>query len=273
MPKGKIFIATDIQKSSYRLGLQSYYKGNRRKNSTPEEEAEHALFTEAYHTFIELSKHLNAVVLDIEGVEADDQASIIAEAYAQQGYDVTLVTADRDWLQSLLDVDTVRLYDPTQRKFYYRKDVIEEYGVTSRSQFCVLKACAGDAGDNIVAFKNVGPARGKKLFNMIFDKYEEPTLEHIVLEGEQFIEENPKFAIHPLHLKDGRDTVAEVLESNMLVAETFTSMQHLTESQQQAFDTVRKRVLTPDKEKLFSESLKVLGFPIILSNKAERVLL
>lgn len=272
LPQGDLYFATDIGKSDFRLNEQSYYKGTRRKNMTPAEQKEHEKFSEAYLQFIELSKFLNAYVLDIAGLEADDQASILAKYFANNRA-VTLVTADRDWAQIVLDNPSTRILLPKEKTFLYKKDIIEEYGTETKRDFCMLKAISGDAGDNIVLIKGVGKERGRSIFNGLLEKYENPTDKQVIKELEEHLEENPKRFVHELHVKDGRKTVKAAYYNNMLVAETFTSVDQLTKKQAKKFKEVLMSDITYDADKFYDATIETLGFPLFFSTNESRLFL
>ena len=95
----KVFCCTDIGKSSYRLSLHPKYKSGRFYGD-PEE---YARFKRDYtNGLVPLLHHFGFTVLDIEGLEADDQASILVNSLLPKEELKILVTEDRDWLQSVL---------------------------------------------------------------------------------------------------------------------------------------------------------------------------
>ena len=263
--KGLIYFASDLGDSLYRVNEQSYYKGNRRKKQSPQEIKEHEVFLKAYSNFLDLSKFLNVRVLQVPGLEADDQASILVKLLSAD-YLITLVTEDRDWDQIVLDNPHTRILLPKSGDFIYKKDL----GVKTAREFCVLKAISGDLGDNIVLIKGVGKGRGKDLFNSILEKYVEPTNEQIIDELEAYLIENPKRYLHSLHAADGRKTIGEAFLSNLKVAETFLDCELMSKKQQKVFMKTKDEVHEFDMEGLFDTSFGLLGAPITLGLAAER---
>ena len=98
-------------------------------------------------------------ILTLEGYEADDILGTMAKKAQQDGFDVTIVSGDRDLLQ--LADEHIRISVPKTSKGrtevfnYYPEDVLREYQVTPQ-QFIDLKALMGDASDNIPGLPGVG---------------------------------------------------------------------------------------------------------------------
>ena len=93
-------------------------------------------------------------ILTKEGYEADDILGTIAKREQKEGYEVTILSGDRDLLQ--LSDTHIRICLPktsrgtTEVHNYYPEDVIREYQVTPE-QFIEVKALMGDQSDNIRA--------------------------------------------------------------------------------------------------------------------------
>ncbi|MBQ2040926.1 MAG: DNA polymerase I [Lachnospiraceae bacterium] len=98
-------------------------------------------------------------ILTLEGYEADDILGTIAKRAQADGYDVTIVSGDRDLLQ--LADERIKLCLPKTSKGrtevfnYYPDDVLREYLVTPK-EFIDLKALMGDTSDNIPGLPGVG---------------------------------------------------------------------------------------------------------------------
>ena len=100
-------------------------------------------------------------VVEVEGYEADDVIGTLATRAAKEGYDVFMMTPDKDYGQ--LVGDHIYQYRPSIRgEGFEVRDaarVCERYGVQSTSQIIDLLALEGDASDNIPGCPGVAPRR------------------------------------------------------------------------------------------------------------------
>jgi DNA polymerase-1 len=101
--------------------------------------------------------YLGVESLALAGYEADDLLGTIATQAAKNGWEVTIVTGDRDALQ-LIDKNVKVLAFKkglSETKLYDADAVKEEYGL-SVEQFLEYKAMRGDPSDNIPGIKGIG---------------------------------------------------------------------------------------------------------------------
>src|SRR5687767_9076101 len=99
-------------------------------------------------------------VLELAGYEADDVLGSLACRAAEAGYDVVLVSADKDLMQ--LVEPHVSLYHTGRTKLYGPKDVEEDFGVPPEKVADVL-ALMGDSIDNIPGVPGIGEKGAKSL--------------------------------------------------------------------------------------------------------------
>jgi 5'-3' exonuclease len=137
---------------SFRADIDPAYKAQR--------EAQPA----AYHHQVALAKErLEAdgyPVWAVKGFEADDLiATATARALAMDG-SVLIVSADKDLLQ--LVGPKVRALSPATNKDYDEAAVVAKFGVQP-SQMRDYLALVGDASDNIVGAKGIGPKKAANL--------------------------------------------------------------------------------------------------------------
>ena len=233
--KGEVLLCFDVGKSSYRLGEQSYYKAHRaeqREKQGAEVLAKHDEFNDNYMKILEIYKLLDVNVLAIEGVEADDLASMTVELLRDDPNNrITLITGDYDWLHMVVGTNNVRLYDFPYEQFWYHKDVVSAYNVMSRRQFSIKKSLIGDKSDNIKFIKNMAEVKGTELFEKIIDTYDDPADHFVIKEVEKYMEGKPTLSLHNFHVKDGRTTIKEAFESNMCIADPFTDDSKLSPEQ------------------------------------------
>lgn len=100
--------------------------------------------------------------LMVSGVEADDVIATLTRQALEEGFDVRIITADKDLMQ--LVSDRVHTYDPMKGARFEPKDVEEKFGVAPGKLRDVF-ALSGDASDNIPGVKGVGPKTAAKLIH------------------------------------------------------------------------------------------------------------
>jgi DNA polymerase-1 len=96
---------------------------------------------------------LNVPTLMAEGYEADDIIGTVATRAAADGFQVTIVSGDKDLFQ--LVGPAIEVYDPMRDKTYRVRDVAERYGVPPEAM-ADLMSLTGDAVDNIPGVPGVG---------------------------------------------------------------------------------------------------------------------
>ncbi|MES1244211.1 MAG: DNA polymerase I [Acidobacteriota bacterium] len=99
-------------------------------------------------------------VLELQGYEADDVLGSLSCRAAEAGYDVVIVSADKDLMQ--LVEPRVALYHTGRTKLYGPKDVEEDFGVPPEKVADVL-ALMGDSIDNIPGVPGIGEKGAKSL--------------------------------------------------------------------------------------------------------------
>lgn len=99
-------------------------------------------------------------VLRQPGYEADDLIGTLARKAEQAGYDVVIVTGDKDMFQLLSP--QVRIYDPVKDKWFGEAECIERFGVEP-ARVVEIMGLMGDATDNIPGVKGIGEKTAMKL--------------------------------------------------------------------------------------------------------------
>ena len=96
---------------------------------------------------------------DLKGFEADDLIGTYAELGEQQGYDVIILSGDKDSFQLISEhvtvVQPVTRAGRTEIERYDEQAVVARYGIRP-SQFVDLKALMGDPSDNIPGVRGIG---------------------------------------------------------------------------------------------------------------------
>jgi DNA polymerase I len=98
--------------------------------------------------------------LELAGYEADDVLGSLACRAAEAGYDVVLVSADKDLMQ--LVEPRVSMYHTGRNKLYGPQEVTEDFGVPPEKVADVL-ALMGDSIDNIPGVPGIGEKGAKSL--------------------------------------------------------------------------------------------------------------
>lgn len=171
-------VAFDPKGGNFRNQLFPDYKANR--SETPED------IIAAVPYIKEILKAMRIPILEVAGYEADDVIGTLSHKAAAAGYDVYMVTPDKDFGQ--LVGPTVRIYK--QRKGGEGVEIVgpaeikEHYGFDDPRKVIDILALWGDASDNIPGVKGVGEKGAIKLVNE-FGTVEEILADTTRLKGKQ----------------------------------------------------------------------------------------
>lgn len=151
-------VAFDLKGPTFRHKMFDDYKGTRK--GMPEELAEQVPVIQ------DVLKAMNIPLMMKEGYEADDLLGTMSVRGEEAGYQVTIVSGDRDLLQLATDQVQIRIPKTnragTTVENYYAADVLEKYQVTPK-EFIDVKALMGDASDNIPGIPGIGEKTATKL--------------------------------------------------------------------------------------------------------------
>ena len=103
---------------------------------------------------------LNIPVVKTAGYEADDLIGTLAVQAEQAGYDVVIVTGDKDMFQLL--TSHVRIYDPVKSKWIGEAECRDRFGVEP-ARVVEVMGLMGDTTDNIPGVKGIGEKTATKL--------------------------------------------------------------------------------------------------------------
>jgi 5'-3' exonuclease len=144
------------------------YKGNRRQNMTPSEEARYKLFLEHVAEFENLLReHTSISVIADEGLEADDVIAGLCQTLSvtEPESEKIIVSQDKDLIQ-LLRYDNVRLIDPATGDDRSLSDWNGDPDL-----FMFEKCIRGDAGDNVQsAYPRIRKTRILKAYEDDYEK-------------------------------------------------------------------------------------------------------
>jgi DNA polymerase I len=98
------------------------------------------------------------------GYEADDMIGTLAQQAAAKGYQVRIITGDRDLFQLVTPLIQVLLpgKNPGEFREYNAERIVQDYGY-SPEQVVDFKALAGDTSDNIPGVRGIGEKSALKL--------------------------------------------------------------------------------------------------------------
>jgi DNA polymerase-1 len=99
-------------------------------------------------------------ILELEQYEADDVLGTLARKASSAGYDVVLVSADKDLMQ-LVD-ERVSVYHTGREKLYTPREVEDDFGVPPERITDVL-ALKGDSVDNVPGVPGIGDKGARQL--------------------------------------------------------------------------------------------------------------
>lgn len=153
-----VALAFDKESRLGRQAIDATYKANR-EGPPPDLVPQFALIRRVVEA-------LNVPVLEFEGWEADDVIGTLARQAEEQGFQVLVVTGDKDFIQ-IVD-HRVELYDPMQDKRTGPGDVRERLGIDP-SQMRDYLALIGDAIDNIPKVPGIGPKTAVELIQQFGD--------------------------------------------------------------------------------------------------------
>ncbi|MDR2083788.1 MAG: DNA polymerase I [Bacteroidales bacterium] len=189
-------VCFDSQKPTFRHEKYEQYKANR--SAMPEDIASNIPYIK------EILTAFNIPIVVCEGYEADDIIGTIATKACKEGYEVFMVTPDKDFGQ--LVNDCIKMYKPAYGKnpteILGEKEVCEKFGLKNTRQMIDYLGLVGDSSDNIPGVPGVGPVGAKKLLDEFdnienilenTDKIKNQTLK-------QKIVDNKELAIESKHL-------------------------------------------------------------------------
>lgn len=149
------------------------YKANRQE--TPED------ILSSIPEIKEIIKGFNIPVVELDGFEADDVIGTLAKQAEQKGFDVYMVTPDKDYGQ--LVSDKIKIYKPPYQGGAYEilgpAEVCKKWDIERVDQVIEILGLMGDAVDNIPGIPGVGEKTAAKLLK------EYGTIEQILEKADQ----------------------------------------------------------------------------------------
>jgi DNA polymerase-1 len=142
-----VAVAFDRPEATFREEIYAKYKANR-----PAPPADLPLQTEYIHRVLEA---MRIPSFEVPGYEADDVIATLTRRALEQGFDVVIVTADKDLFQLVNDRVKILRLEPSGETWFDREAVKQKMGVYPEQMLDFL-AMVGDASDNIPGIAHVG---------------------------------------------------------------------------------------------------------------------
>ncbi|WP_243386083.1 DNA polymerase I [Bacillus kexueae] len=151
-----LLVAFDAGKTTFRHETFKEYKGGRQK--TPPE------LSEQFPFIRELLDAYGIARYELENYEADDIIGTLAKKAEQDGFDVKVISGDKDLTQLATEKVTVAITRKgiTEVDDYTPEMIREKYGL-SPNQIIDMKGLMGDSSDNIPGVPGVGEKTAIKL--------------------------------------------------------------------------------------------------------------
>ena len=232
---------------TFRNELYPAYKANR--GETP------ALVIAALEPLAQIVEALDIPVLMIPGYEADDVIGSAARRFEAEGFDVWMVTPDKDYGQ--LVSPRVRQLKPGksggESELLGVAEVCDKWKISAPAQVIDILALCGDASDNVPGVQGVGPVGAAKLLG----KYGtvEGIYEHL---GELTARQQEQFRAAEDHI---------ALSKRLVTIKTDIPLDVTAE--QLVFDTVETPELDALLDRYEMPSLKRLLKKVSVSNNVE----
>ena len=135
----------DTARKTFRSDIYPEYKAHR--PPAPEE------LIPQFELIREATRAYSLPCLELEGFEADDLIATYARHAVEQGFDVTIVSSDKDLMQ--LVGPGVRMMDPMKNRFIGPDEVAEKFGV-GPDKVIDVQSLAGDSTDNVPGVPGIG---------------------------------------------------------------------------------------------------------------------
>ena len=173
-----IAVVFDHKGGSFRKTMFPEYKANR--SATPEDIIKSVPYIK------QIIKAFNIPIFEIENYEADDTIGTLAKLAEKEGFNVYMMTPDKDFKQLLSD--KVFMYKPARSgkpvEILDEKAVVEQYKIKRAEQFIDILALWGDAADNIPGVRGIGEKGAAKLVSQ-FGSVENILMSVNLIKGKQ----------------------------------------------------------------------------------------
>ncbi len=154
-----IAVAFDHKSPNVRVQEYEFYKANR--DETPED------IKKAEPWIRKIIEAYDIPILEMPGYEADDVIGTLSKLAEKDGFEVYMMTPDKDFGQ--LVSERIFMYKPGRQgnkaEILGPKEICEKYMLDEPEQFIDILGLMGDAVDNIPGVKGVGEKTAMKLIS------------------------------------------------------------------------------------------------------------
>ena len=153
-------VILDASGVSFRNDIYEHYKANRPE--PPED------LVPQFPLIRDATRAFSLPCIEVPGLEADDLIATYARRAQEMGWDVTIVSSDKDLMQLIGDVDgpngpgRIDMLDTMKNQRIWLPEVEEKFGVAPELVGDVL-ALMGDSVDNVPGIFGIGPKTASKL--------------------------------------------------------------------------------------------------------------
>jgi len=149
-------VILDASGESFRNDIYEHYKANR--PAPPED------LVPQFPLIRDATRAFSLPCIEVPGLEADDLIATYARRAQGMGWNVTIVSSDKDLMQLVGEVDGARIdmLDTMKSQRIYLEEVEEKFGVPPELVSDVL-ALMGDSVDNVPGIFGIGPKTASKL--------------------------------------------------------------------------------------------------------------
>ncbi len=149
-------VILDAGSVSFRNDIYEHYKANRPE--PPED------LIPQFPLIRDATRAFSLPCIEVEGLEADDLIASYAREAQRRGWDVTIVSSDKDLMQLVGEANGARIdmLDTMKNQRIWLPEVEEKFGVGPELVGDVL-ALMGDSVDNVPGIFGIGPKTASKL--------------------------------------------------------------------------------------------------------------
>ncbi len=147
-----LLCAIDSEGEGERSGWYTEYKANR--TEMPEDLAPQITM------ILSIREGFDITVIKFPGWEADDVMATVTKRACSEGFQVKLVTSDKDCRQLLSDC--VQMFNCRKNEFFGPAELMETWGVTPE-QVIDFQSLVGDSVDNVPGVPGIGPVAATQL--------------------------------------------------------------------------------------------------------------
>lgn len=152
-----IAVAFDPSGPTFRHEIYEEYKANR------EEQPDDIRVALPY--IKKIVEGFNIPIVMLDGYEADDVIGTLSKQAEREGFQVYMVTPDKDYAQ--LVSENIFMYKPSRKgngvEILGVPEILDQWGIDSPEQVIDILALQGDSSDNIPGVPGIGPKTAAKL--------------------------------------------------------------------------------------------------------------